>query len=209
MLAKRNRNRFILLLLIAVIILSLGACGSTNSDKDDSTSQSENQNNDTTYSDFVKNIHKINDETFKDFSLISKPDVNEVFMTLPETKLDSREKDTMLDGSPSKYIFEFVNKTNDVYIRTSFMYYSMADDGLLLQSIVSPDTQLERTAKLPDGMPTLSTNLVSINGYSVLIECVLSNEAKKGSANKNTVYLLSEENKFIEEIQDFLLNTSV
>ena len=207
MIKKNNQKKLLLMILITVVMILFLAC-STNEDKDsqENTTNS-NPNPSEQYSKFVKDVHRINKEKFENFVLISQPGVNNVFMTMPETNLDDREKDSLADGSPSKYIFEFTNQKGDLYIRTTFLYYSMNENGILLQSIIVPDTRLERTGdyqNVVQNVPSVLSDLISINGYTVLIESTLLNGVDKGSDEKNTEYLLAEELKFVKELEGFL-----
>lgn len=83
----------------------------------------------------------------------------------------------------------------------------MNENGILLQSIIAPDTRLERTGdyqNVVQNVPSVLSDLISINGYTVLIESTLLNGVDKGSDEKNTEYLLAEELKFVKELEGFL-----
>lgn len=193
---------------LCVLLLTFLLCGCGSGPSESKTSikkQSETKN--ASYDAFVENLHEIQDTELKGFTLISENEtIDQSYTALPETKLDDRELDQLSDGRPSTYVFEFVNEKKDVYVRASFLCYSMSDDGILLTNAMSPKEDSDgegKNAKPP--LPTTATDLISINGYVVFLEFTLSTAADKGSDSKNEAYLLKAEQQFLNEIQDFLL----
>lgn len=204
----RKLNKIMIILCGILLIGLLCGCGSEPMEsKSPTDKQSKPKAHHPSYDTFVANLHKIQDTELKGFTLISENEIiDQSYTALPETKLDGRKLDQLSDGQPSKYVFEFINDKKDVYVRASFLYYSMSDDGILLTNSMSPKKNSHGEGKnVKPLLPTTATDLISINGYTVFLEFALSTAAHKGSDSKNEAYLLKVERQLLSEIQDFLL----
>lgn len=209
----RKTNEMKRLTGILCVMLLIGLLCGCGGDPVESKSPTEKQSKTkvTSYDAFVENLHKIQDIELKGFTLISENAIiDQAYTALPETKLDERKLDQLSDGQPSKYVFEFINDKKDVYVRASFLYYSMSDDGILLTNSMSPTKSSDGEGKnVKPPLPTTATDLISINGYTAFLEFALSTAAHKGSDSKNEAYLLKVERQFLSEIQDFLLQLKI